>query len=73
MCSKKLSDIGVTIVTATCDGPAVNFAMYKALGAKLDANASIRRQKKEKKEYFEQGCNFFEPIKLKSFSSLFIQ
>jgi hypothetical protein len=25
-------------VTATCDGPAVNFAMFKALGAKLNVN-----------------------------------
>ena len=41
MCKKKIRNIGITIVSVTCDGPAVNSSMFKALGASVDANSIL--------------------------------
>jgi hypothetical protein len=35
-CIKKLHDVGVDVVSLTCDGPSCHFAMLKVLGASLD-------------------------------------
>ena len=35
-CISKLSDVGVTVVSLTCDGPSCHFSMVKALGASMD-------------------------------------
>ncbi|CAB4023676.1 Hypothetical predicted protein [Paramuricea clavata] len=35
-CIKKLNDVGVDVVSLTCDGPSCHFAMLKALGACLE-------------------------------------
>ena len=34
-CLKKLHDIGVLVISVTCDGPACNFSMCSELGASL--------------------------------------
>ena len=36
ICLEKLHDVGVTVVSFTCDGPSSHFAILKTLGAKLD-------------------------------------
>ena len=39
-CSK-LSEIGITVVATTCDGPSAHFSMYSYLGATLSSNSII--------------------------------
>lgn len=36
ICLQKLDDIGVKVTSVTCDGPAVNLAMLKKLGASVE-------------------------------------
>ena len=38
ICLKKLFDVGVKVVSLTCDGPSYNFAMLSELGARLKPN-----------------------------------
>ena len=35
-CLLKLHDVGVSVVSVTCDGPSCNFSMMKALGLTLE-------------------------------------
>ena len=36
ICIQRLSDIGIRVISVTCDGPQAHFKMFKVLGATLD-------------------------------------
>ena len=38
-CLEKLHDVGVKVISFTCDGPASHFAMLRILGANLDVGS----------------------------------
>ena len=44
-CLEKLHDVGVEIISFTCDDPSVNHAMLKELGAKLSLDELITHLK----------------------------
>ena len=48
-CLEKLHDVGVEVVSFTCDGPSAHFAMLRALGAQLSSEDLI--------PHFPHPCN----------------